>query len=283
MKYIREKATSATSLVKYKYSKGRANGRMISTESLQSIIKNVRNFLVPEGCLDLDFVNIHPTLLLNICNKHNIVCSSLFEYVNNRKDILTGIVIDDNISLEEAKKKVLIIINSNTRIKTANAWTKRFISEIKKIRTELINITDYEYLKEFASRENNEGSFVNHILCVEEDLLLQHLRNYLETCGCEVFALMFDGIIIYPPNKVINIEDVINDAINYLKERSIHKNIKIVLKPIITDLVMPSDYEPIVRKSYEVVKSEFEKNNCKVDAIFYHKNTKYYILYYIII
>ena len=275
MKYIREKATSATSLVKYKYSKGRANGRMISTESLQSIIKNVRNFLVPEGCLDLDFVNIHPTILLNICNKHNIVCSSLFEYVNNREDILTGIVIDDNISLEEAKKKVLIIINSNTRIKTANAWTKRFISEIKKIRTELINITDYEYLKEFASRENNEGSFVNHILCVEEDALLQQLRIYLETCGCEVFALMFDGIIIYPPNKIINIEDVINDAINYLKERSIHKNIKIVLKPIITDLVMPSDYEPIVRKSYEVVKSEFEKNNCKVDAIFYHKNNSY--------
>ena len=275
MKYIRDKATSATSLVKYKYSKGRYNGRMTSVESLQTIIKNVRNFLIPNGSLDLDFENTHPTLLLNICNKHNIVCSSLFEYVNNREDILTGIVSDDNISLEEAKKKVLIIINSNTRIKTANAWTKRFISEIKKIRAELMNITEYEYLKEFASRENNEGSFVNHILCVEEDALLQLLRHYLESNGIEIFALMFDGIIVYPPASLINIEETIIEAMNYVRTHSLHKNIKIVLKPIITDLVMPSDYEPIVRKSYQDVKGEFEKNNCKVDAIFYHKNNSY--------
>jgi len=44
IKYLDQKFKADTPYVKYKHAKGRVDGRMFSTDGIQQIIKNVRNF-----------------------------------------------------------------------------------------------------------------------------------------------------------------------------------------------------------------------------------------------
>ena len=240
IKYLDQKFKSESPFVKYKYAKGRKDGRMFSTDGIQQILKNVRNFLAPEGAIEIDIISAHPQILHNICDYHKITCSCLTDYINNRQNILDAISIEDDITKEEAKKKVLIATNTNTRLATQNKWLKSYISEVKKIRTALQSVSDYDYLKEIASKENFDGSFINHILCVYENQIVQTMKDYYEGLGCETFALLFDSLILYP-----------------------------------TTIEMPSSYSIKLKDDYTKVKEKFELTNCKVDCVFYCSANQY--------
>ena len=66
-----------TNAIKYNHTKGRVNGRMYGEKSLQCCPREVRGFLCDGISTDIDIVNAHPVLLLNICNKHSIECPNL--------------------------------------------------------------------------------------------------------------------------------------------------------------------------------------------------------------
>jgi hypothetical protein len=273
-KYLEQKLKSDTPYVKYKYAKNRADGRMFSTDGIQQILKNVRNFLAPTDAQEIDIVSAHPQILHNICLFHKINCSCLADYIINRQNILDSISIEDNITKEEAKKKVLIATNTNTRLSTQNKWLKSYISEVKKIRTELQSVSDYDYLKEIANKENFDGSFINHILCVYEDQILQVMKDYFEgVCGCETWALMFDSLILYSAEPV---DDILEDLERIIvKKIPIMKTIKLKCKELITTIEMPSTYTIKLRDDYESVKKKFELTNCKVDCVFYCNANQY--------
>jgi len=274
IKYLDQKFKSDTPYVKYKYAKNRNDGRMFSTDGIQQILKNVRNFLAPQDAVEVDVVSSHPQVLHNICLYHKITCSCLADYINNRQDILDAICIEDNITKEEAKKKVLIATNTNSRLATQNKWLKSYISEVKKIRTALQSVSDYDYLKEIANKENFDGSFINHILCVYENQILQVMRTYYEGLGCETWALMFDSIILHPTNVPIEecfteLEELISNSI------PIMKTIKLKCKELTTSIEMPSSYSIKLKDDYDKVKERFELTNCKVDCVFYCNANQY--------
>jgi hypothetical protein len=274
VKYLDQKFKSDSPYVRYKYAKNRNDGRMFSTDGIQQILKNVRNFLAPTDAIEVDLISAHPQVLHNICLHHKITCSCLADYINNRQNILDAICIEDNINKEEAKKKVLIATNTNTRLSTQNKWLKSYIAEVKKIRTELQSVSDYDYIKEIANKENFDGSFINHILCVYENAILQVMRNYYEGLGCETWALMFDSIILYPTNVPIEecfteLEQLITNSI------PIMKTIKLKRKELTTTIEMPSSYSIKLKDDYEKVKEKFELTNCKVDCVFYCNANQY--------
>jgi hypothetical protein len=274
IKYLEQKFKADTPYVKYKYAKNRTDGRMFSPDGIQQILKNVRNFLAPTDAQEIDIVSAHPQILHNICLYHKINCSCLTDYINNRQNILNAISIEDNITKEEAKKKVLIATNTNTRLATQNGWLKSYISEVKKIRTQLQSINDYDYLKEIANKENFDGSFINHILCVYEDQILQVMKDFFEVeCGCETWALMFDSLILYSAEPVDNILEELEKKI--INKIPIMKTIKLKCKELTTTIEMPSSYSIKLRDDYATVKAKFEMTNCKVDCVFYCKATQY--------
>ena len=43
---------------------------------------------MPKNIKDIDMVNSHPVILLNLCKKNNIPCNILINYVENRDIIL---------------------------------------------------------------------------------------------------------------------------------------------------------------------------------------------------
>ena len=50
--------------------------------------KEIRNSIMPKNIKDIDMVNSHPVILLNLCQKNNISCNILKNYVENRDIIL---------------------------------------------------------------------------------------------------------------------------------------------------------------------------------------------------
>jgi hypothetical protein len=282
MKYVNIKLQQIKSkkepIATYKYAIGRKDGRMYGGNSIQGINGFVRNFLLDDNRFkDLDIKNAFPTFLLNICNLHNILCPHLGDYIKNRNKILKDLMETDKLNMREAKDRILMIMFLHKIIKSPkNKWVKGFINEMYEIREKIAKIEEYDFISRYISEEeaneNYEGCFLSNVLQIEENKILQEIIIYCREKGLYVFALMFDGLII----GMKDMPDDIREALSKLiAEKTIHKNIEFVFKPFDTSITMNSDYVIKNEKTYEEIKVEFEKNNCKVDCRFYCGTTQY--------
>ena len=57
---------------------------------LSYLKKEIRNSIMPKNIKDIDMVNSHPVILFNICQKNNISCNILKNYVEKRELILNS-------------------------------------------------------------------------------------------------------------------------------------------------------------------------------------------------
>jgi len=281
MKYVNIKLQQIKSkkepTATYKYAIGRKDGRMYGGNSIQGVKGFVRNFLLDDNRFrDLDINNAHPTFLLNICNLHNILCPHLGDYIKNRKKILKDLMETDKLNMREAKDRILMIMFLHKRIKSPkNKWVKGFIDEMYEIREKIAKIEEYDFISRYISEEdadNYEGCFLSNLLQIEENKILQEIIIYCREKGLYVFALMFDGLIIGAKDMPDDIKSALSKLI---AEKTIHKNIEFSFKGFETPITMNNDYVIKNEKTYEEIKVEFEKNNCKVDYKFYCGATQY--------
>ncbi len=269
VKYLEAKVKDENNYVKYNYTKGRKNGRLFGDNTIQSCKRNVRGFLCEGITTDIDLDNCHPNLLMKVCETHSIECPNLKQYCNERKQLLQRIMSDDNISYDKAKEKILVATNSNKNVKSNNEFFKNYDKEMAKIQKQLMHVTEYAYLKEFAIKEVNfEGSFINHILCVHENEVLTLMREWCAENDVEIHSLMFDGLMVYGH---IN-ESTLQDIERYIHTYCIFTNMHLSIKPHQHDFYLPNDYTEKVRLSYEDVKVEFEKINAKVGCQFVNED-----------
>jgi hypothetical protein len=265
VKYLNSKI-NGEKLVRYNYIKGRNDGRLFGeTNSIQGLPKNVRGFICDGITTDIDMINAHPTILKRLCEEHNIECPNLCLYINDRKKILNKIAQDDNISYELAKQKILVATNSNRRINSNNGFFKNYSREMNKIQKAFMDLTNYEYIKDYAKKDNNfEGSFINHILCIHENIILQSMIEWMESYNVSIHSLMFDGLMVYDSIT----EPTLLDIEKHISDTTIFDNIKLSIKQHDTTFVLPEDYTPVKLITYEDIKETFEKTNCKVDERF---------------
>lgn len=271
--YIEYKLKNGSQII-YDFSKGKKDGRLFTFKGIQGLRKNVRGFLASDT-IDIDIINCHPNILENICNRHDITCSMLRDYNANRTKMLEKIQECDGVDYETAKTSVLIATNSTPKqtFKTKSTFLQGYIKEMKNIRKELLEIDEYDYLKDFARHDkgNFEGSFVNHIICKYENEILDSIRTYLTENNFEIFALMFDGLMVYKNGNSINLGFIEE----YILEETGFTNIHLSIKEHSTDIVMPDDYKPEEQTDYLTMKKIFEKTNCQVNAHFYNENHAY--------
>ena len=227
--------------------------------------KNIRGFICDGITTDIDMINAHPTILKKLCEEHDILCPNLCLYINERKKCLNKIAQDDNISYELAKRKVLVATNSNRKINSNNGFFKNYSKEMNKIQKAFIGLSHYDYIKEYAKKDNNfEGSFINHILCIHEDIILQSIIDWVETYNISIHSIMFDGLMVYGTIT----EPTLIDIEQHIAKLTIFDNIKLSIKQHETTFVLPEDYKPAKLITYEDIKESFEKINCKVDDRF---------------
>jgi len=131
IKYLNMKVNDTINYVKYSYLDKRNNGRLFGKDSIQGLKREIRAFLCDGITTDIDMVNAHPSILLQLCKKYTYHCPNLILYINERKKYLHSLMSDDNISYEEAKTKVLASTNDNKKIKTESAFLKAYDKEMK--------------------------------------------------------------------------------------------------------------------------------------------------------
>ena len=74
--------------IQYKQ-KFKHNDRYYAIGSALTYLKQeIRNSIMPKNIKDIDMVNSHPVILLNLCQKNKLKCNILKNYVENRNFIL---------------------------------------------------------------------------------------------------------------------------------------------------------------------------------------------------
>jgi hypothetical protein len=261
IKYLSFKVKKPNEWIAYGYAKGRVNGRLYGFNSIQRVIKDIRGFLTEGITTDIDMANCHPVILYELCLKHEFECPNLKDYVNNRDAKLKTIMERDNISRELAKKKVLASTNSNKRINSNCEFMKNYDKEMAILHKKFLDKECYAYVKDYAKDEGNfEGSFINHILTINEENILKIMRTYCDENDIKMHSLYFDGLMVYGDINKSTLESMEK----YIKENSDFSMIKLTIKEPCHSFIMPEDFTPKQRDTYNDLKKEFEVVNCKV-------------------
>jgi len=226
----------------YKYSGNcKTFGRQFAVgPSLQSLPTIIRNTISRKFYVDLDVVNMHPTILQWYCKTHNIVCTHLSEYVSRREELMAEIVEAGRqnglmVSREQIKMIILKIINgggiSPLKEETAPDFIVDFYNEMAVARTAICNLNPE--LVGIAKKNNISGSVTNYMMCDYENKVLMCMKDALESNGQEVGVLMFDGLMIPKKGDTdITKDTTIVDKIIENVKRDIGIDIKLKFKPM---------------------------------------------------
>jgi len=170
-------------------------GRLFCNTSIQGLDGIIRGYLYRDTTTDIDFKNMHPTLLAYICEKHDIRCPHLNEYNNNRDKILMQYGDKDG-----TKTKILTMVNSDKKGRHNDDYLNKLDKECKEIQNKLKDIDEFKPFLLNATEfkpTNILGSFINRVLCYYENMCLQCVIDVVHSQGIDICAFMFDGLLIY--------------------------------------------------------------------------------------
>ena len=219
----------------YVYAKYTNYGRRYSY-GIQGIPKNIRNFLLTDsGVNDYDIKNAHPTILYYLCVKHKIRAKILKDYVFNRDNIIQNNFQKELHDGKDVKKLILTATNCDDMLFSKNKWLIEYQEEMGFIRDELKKVQDYKKIlsdteKVKQDKNNQNSSFVNRILCKIESEIIEKFVCYLNNQNFKVFALMFDGLMVYNGN------DELLEQLNQVIQYTYGDYFEITEKPIETEI-----------------------------------------------
>ena len=250
-------AKKGLSNTEYKYSaimknKGRQYVKKFGIQSLQS---DLRGFLCEDNYLDFDIINCAPSTL-------NYLVKKLFPkqdfkfldyYVRNREKFLKENDTD--------KHKVLVMLNNHNTYTQTKPQLKGLNENFSKIRDLFWDtpINEYDDISRVGKegKNNQKGSYLNRILCVEENNILSKVVKQ----NSNVAVLMFDGFLQYKTEE----QEPIQNTINKLNEITNEYNIKWSNKLHKHNIKYDPNLEPPIYEedplSHEIVKKQFEENN----------------------
>jgi len=193
----------------YNYSKMRKDGGRIFVDDIgiQRIPAFLRGVLVDEIYSDFDMTNAHPTILIKICKDNDIRCRELENYVEKREKLIEDLMAELEATRTEIKVLFIRSINDSNKIiklrkkDRKNIKNKDFISfdeEMKDIQKKLVVLNPElkKHLKRSGVNKNLEGRLLNHLLCDEENKLLQMVINKIKSIYGDIVSVpMFDGFL----------------------------------------------------------------------------------------
>lgn len=250
-------------------------GRWFSN-GIQTIPRSVRGFLLHDKpIIDIDMVNAHPVILRYLKKEYKIDINTpyLDEYVFNREMVFK---LYFNNSKEFGKKQILVATNTDN-IKTSNIWLKSYFDDVCKIRDGLKKVPDLKpILKRSMSKKNKDGSFMNHVLCKWEEIIINDVIKFFQDRKYNMFSYMMDGIMMYSKKTWENDLKDLNEYIklNYNEPTFVftEKRIENENNIIVDDVVDNDMIENMLslKKDYESVLSRLEAKYhiCKITESF---------------
>lgn len=195
----------------YRFARGKDFGRLFCHKGMQNVWRAFRGALCKGLMTDIDMKNCHPVILLWLCDKFGIDCPKLREYVEHREHHLAelGRAMDGK-DREACKRLFLVATNTNKQLRgIPYAFFNEYQAEIQDtIQPALMSIDVLARFKPYAEQAarrreadgdegNEEGSFLNLVLCYTENELLQEAKAALDSVEIETAVLMLDGLMVY--------------------------------------------------------------------------------------
>jgi len=255
----------------YKYSETSESGRLYSVSSIQNLDAIIRGFLFGSTTTDFDMKNAHPHILEYICRLRDIRCPNLTEYVCRRDAIVSKLKM---VGVADPKFEILKMLNTEKTSRIVNDCDdilKGLRDELKNIRARLKQDPDFvEQLQQamIYKPKNVEGSFVNRILCIYENQIMNAMASYIHSKNLEIAEYAFDGLLVY--GVFYDNPDMLKDMTDYVNAQFPDLNMSLTMKPHST--VISMDYlenlddveEVLEHETYAFMKTEFEKKHCKI-------------------
>lgn len=276
-----------------KYKKGiKSNniGRWYSENSigLAPLCTCVRHTICDNIWIDIDQVNSHPTIMksfMSYTKHHSPLLDKCFE---NREDFLKIIMEEEECCRDEAKTRVISVINGG---KYKSTTLNQLTDELKPCINQIIQDDKYRFIYNYCRKEyvnnlsNLNGKVISRILQIIENDLLECYIDYCYDNGFipeyknhKQVCLIFDGFQL-PYNDKID-QQFLDDMRKYAFEKTGY-DIPLKIKPFDNKLSIPDDYNEIDidesdeeeeqevfdcdnLKSYEECKKEFELTHAKV-------------------
>jgi len=234
----------------------------------------IRSTLFSDNETDIDIVNCHPTILLNICKENNIRQCLLEKYVKDRLTFISDLKITEKDVKNYNEKNhtvcskidlgklffTAIIYGSSIKnmediigtkdIVSETSVSKHLIDEIKIISKEVTKISKYQYIIDAIKSDRrikklpyHTGSGMSFILQEEEVNIVINATHIFEKHNISIGSYIYDGFQI--KCKDLNkIEDV-------LKEINNNTYVKFIIKPFKTKLSALT-YEIPIRTEKEI-------------------------------
>ena len=259
--------------------------------SLFTIRKEIRHTIAGKYYTDIDIDNCHPTILYQICKKHDIPCILLEKYVTNRTEYLDKVKAFYNVDYDDAKLLFIILLYCGGFKKWANEvktelgeldFITEFITEFRNIAT---IITAYNPLikedvinrktKQGKTSYNVDGTTLSIYLQELEVRILEIIYIYLtdnKFIDNKNIVLCADGVMVekhkYKPEILQELSLLIKDNCNLdlsfsVKSMSKGFNKELIDESIIYDLHTPefttgllSDYFKLLYDTFIYVNSK---------------------------
>lgn len=270
--------------VKYKKTIGSSNnGRLYAEKglSLQMFSSKIRHFLANNLYYDLDIKNAHPSILLQVCEKHHYSHNELKHYVENRNEVLQDIMTELDISYSIAKDLMLYCLylkepksslSSLNIQKPVPEFVDKYYKECIAIADIIYNRPEGEKIKKIIEKKkfetNHEVKIKNpkaqvlslFIQNIENDILLSMYDRFLEL-DYSPEVLVFDGIMINK-DKELN-DEVLHDIENHILTEL---NFKIEL------------VEKEMNNAIEITPDDFDIENFEIDSNYTNTYDKSYMI-----
>ena len=218
-------------------------GRVYPTgcESLGQMRRPIRHFLCKDLYWDIDIINAHPTILLNLCEAWDYPHEQLKKYVKNRSDRIKVMIKTTGMTRDSCKETFISIMNGGSiraSLKKGECkkdaegnfispqFIKLFESEMKIIQKLIKAKVDdklYDTLTE-GKTFNKIGTFMGKYLQMWEETFLEYLFNCCEAEGIinmnvSNIILAHDGAMVRKDAFTdLKIEDFIEDVNTKLLE-----------------------------------------------------------------
>ena len=224
----------------------RKNNRLYCEGGIQTLEKNLRNFIQDEKIKDYDMSNAQVQILLYLTKKAKLPHEKLEYYCKNREQILS------KMDKDKGKKIVNYSLFCDKPKMSKNNEIDSMIQEYLDNRDVLIHYyQDNINIDKEENKNNPKGSKMSSILCYWECVILNTVLSKFPTKS--INTLLFDGFY-----------STLDIPIEQLNQITKEFGIKWKVKPLETVFKIPKDFNPKEKKTYAEMKEEFEKNNCLI-------------------
>ena len=268
--------------------------------ALINMARPVRHTIANALYQDIDFVNCHLYIYKFLCEKYDLKCPSIKDYIKNREKHWKDLA-DANPQLtnarESGKKWFLQLLNGGlgTEVSNKTEFMAKYEKELKGLQPKLAEKIDEEYpqirphvvKKNGANTWNLQCKTISKVLENYENQMRHYLCEFVRKEGFDFSSHCYDGGMSYLP---LNKKDIkknldLKKTSEYIREKT---KIDCPLKFKDFDEMIPitekqlkditiEDYKNIKKgnsKEYEGVKYRFEKNNffCEEQVAYYYEN-----------